>query len=485
MMKKIYIYTSLLLLTVAGCKKELIQNPDNAVAARDAFNTPANFTQAILGAYSGLGGSTYYGGEDGGSMAATPDVLSDNLILSSAGRKSEQDYFNFNMTATDVWDLWPSAYTQILRDNYIISNIGNLSDGAFKNNILGEALALRALAHFDLLRVYGKAYATATDGDPGVPYVTSTNPFLLPARTSDKTAYGLVVADMVQAITLIGTDNGPYRLNKSAAEGLLSRIYLYEADWANAVTAATNSIKDANSNGHVLGTPANFGSIWIDGDDESSSEVLFRVSFQDADGIAIGVGYEQASGTSVKPEYSPDYAFFNMYTSTDVRGPAYIGQTVFNGANLNYITKYFGRASGDANVVDFKVIRLGEVYLNRAEAEYNEGPSGYAAALADLNTLRAGRYTSFTPGTETGGTGGTLYPAIMLQRRLELAFEGHRFFDIKRLGLPIQRSNFGDLANGTGVPAAVQLIPAGSNKFELPIPQSEIDANSNISQNPQ
>ena len=480
-MKKLYIYTSLLLLTTAGCKKELIQNPTNAIAARNAFVSPTDFTNAILGAYDGLRTSTYYGGTDGGSMATTPDVLSDNLIICSQGRKSEQDYFNYQMSGTDNWDLFPSVYTQILRDNYILTNINNLSAGTFKDNVEGEALALRALAHFDLLRTYALPYTQAGTDALGVPYVTSTDPTLLPSRTPDRQAYDLVVADMVKAVSLIGTDNGPYRLNKSAAEGLLARIYLYRGEWQNAATAATSSITDAASNGHTLGTPANFSSIWTDADDVTSSEVLFRVSFQDADGIGIGVGYEQASpGAGVKPEYCPDYAFFNMYSNTDVRKTAYIGQTTFSGINFNYIKKYFGRAVGNANVVDYKVIRLGEVYITRAEAEYNLGQT--APALADLNTLRAGRYSDYTPGTETATTG--LYDAILLQRRLELAFEGSRFYDIKRLGIALQRSPYGDYADGTGFPAIVQTIPAKSSKFELPLPQSEINVNPNITQNP-
>lgn len=479
-MKKIYIYTSLLLLTITGCKKELIQNPSNAVAVRDAFNTPSDFTNAILGAYDGLRGAQYYGGSDGGSMAATPDVLSDNLIICSQGRKSEQDYFNFKMTGTDNWNLFPNGYTQILRDNYILTNIDKLPDGDFKNNIEGEALALRALAHFDLLRVYAKPFAKASPTDLGVPYVTSTDPTLTPSRTPDIQAYELVVADMVKAVSLIGADNGSYRLNKAAAEGLLARIYLYREEWQKAVDASTASINDAAAQGHVLATPANFASIWTDADVKASTEVLFRVSIQDADDISIGVGYEQASqDAGVKPEYCPDYAFFNLYTATDARKDAYIGQTTFAGIKFNYIKKYFGRESGNANVVDYKVIRLGEVYITRAEAEYNLNNTG--AALTDLNKLRAGRYTGFVAGAESG-TG--LYDAILLQRRLELAFEGSRFFDIKRLNIPLQRSNFGDYADGTGFPAIVKLIPAGSNLFQLPIPQSEINSNPNIVQNP-
>lgn len=335
------------------------------------------------------------------------------------------------------------------------------------------------MAHFDLLRLYAKSYAAAGATDPGVPYVTSTDPTLLPARTPDKQAYDLVVADLVQAESLIAADNGAARLNKAAVEGLLSRVYLYRGEWQNAITAATASINDAAANGHVLATTTNFGNIWIDADDPATTEVLFRLSILDKDNIGIGVGYEQASPSGVKPEYCVDYAFFQQFTTNDVRNTAYIGQTVYNSEPFNYVKKYFGRSSGNANVVDYKVIRLGEVYLNRAEAYYNLGQT--VPALADLNTLRAGRYTGFVAGVETGTS---LYNAILLQRRLELAFEGSRFFDLKRLNQPILRSNFGDQANGTGVPASVQTIPANSSLFQMFIPQSEINTNPNITQNP-
>ncbi|HEY4326511.1 MAG TPA: RagB/SusD family nutrient uptake outer membrane protein [Mucilaginibacter sp.] len=485
-MKKIYII-ALTLLTVAGCKKDLIQNPSNAVNSNNAFNTPADFTNAVLGCYSGLLSknippvngtvppATYYGGQDGGAMTATPDVLSDNVILNQQGRKSEQDFFNFKYTGNETWDMWSNAYVAISRANNIIANIGHLSSGSFKDNIEGEALAVRALAHFDLLRLYAKSYTSASATDPGVPYVTSTDPTQLPARTADKTAYDLVVADFVKAQSLIALDNGVGRMNKAAVEGLMSRVYLYRGEWQNCVNAATNAIADAPA-ANALAPAADFGLIWTD---DTEEDVLFKVKMLDGDGIPIGVGYEQSTPNGVKAEYSVAFSFFNLYTSTDVRGPAYIGQSTFNTINYNYVKKYAGRTTGDANVVDSKVIRMGEVYLNRAEAYYNLPDQ--VNALADLNTLRANRYTTFVPGVETGTN---LYNAILLQRRLELAFEGSRFFDIKRLNLPIQRDNFGDNADGTGVPASVQSVPANSPLFQLPIPIYEINVNKNIVQNP-
>src|ERR1700744_1249909 len=105
-MKKIYIYTSLLLLTVTGCKKQLLQNPSNAVAARVAFTKPSDFTNALLGAYGALRGGSYYGGSDGGGMNSTPDIMSDNLIISSLGRHSQSTFFLFSYGPTTTWGLW-------------------------------------------------------------------------------------------------------------------------------------------------------------------------------------------------------------------------------------------------------------------------------------------------------------------------------------------------------------------------------------------
>jgi tetratricopeptide (TPR) repeat protein len=487
-MKKIYIYTSIVLLSITGCKKELTQDPYNAVPTDQAFKTPDDFTNAVRGAYAAFRDypqknadgtittfATYYGGQDGGAMASSPDVLADNLILNQQGRKSQQFLFDFTFKANTTWDLWTNAYVAVLRANYIITNIDHLSTGAFKNNIQGEALAIRALAQFDILRLYAKSYISANDADLGVPYVTSTDPAALPSRGAVKSEYALVVKDLEQAATLIGSDNGVGHMNKAAVEALLSRAYLYMGQWQKVVDSSTKAIADALPD-NALATATEFPGIWTDA---TEKDVLFKIKILDVDNAQIGVGYEQASSAGVRPEYSVDFALFNLYTNNDVRKTAYIGQSTFGGVKYNYVKKYFGRAAGNANVVDAKVIRMGEVYLNRAEAYYNLGNA--TSALADLNILRKNRYTGFVAGVETGQA---LYDAILLQRRLELAFEGARFFDLKRLNLPIQRSTFGDRADGSGIPASVKTVAANSGLFQLPIPLSEINANKNITQNP-
>jgi len=482
-MKKFFIY-AFLLLSVISCKKQLTQTPSNALSVSQAFVNPSDFTYAILGAYGefrGIGttslSSVYYGGADGGSMAITPDVLADNLILTQQGRRSEVAFYNYKYTGNNTWTMWGDAYTVILSANEVLANLGKLSSGTFKSNIRAEALAIRALAHFDLLRLYAKSYTSASSTDLGVPYVTSIDNTLLPSRTPVKQAYDLVVLDLKGADSSIAMDNGKGRFNKASVEGLLSRVYLYRGEWQNAVNSATASLSNVLP-ANTLADTTQFKNIWTDA---TEADVLFKIPIPDADNITIGVGYEQSNNGSVRSEYNIDYGFYLLYANNDVRKSAYIDTTTFSGAKYNYIKKYFGRGSGNANTNDYKVLRVGEVLLNRAEANYNLG--NLTAALADLNTLRANRYIGFNPaiGNETGIA---LYNAILLQRRLELAFEGARFFDLKRLNLPIMRSNYGDLADGSGVPAVVQMVPAGSPLFQLPIPQAEINVNKNIVQNP-
>src|SRR5690606_33865779 len=154
----------------------------------------------------------------------------------------------------------------------------------------------------------------------------------------------------------------------------------------------------------------------------------------------------------------------------------------FSGFIYNHIVKYSGRPGSSAGVVDVKVVRGAEVYLILAEAAARTGDD--ATALDALDAVRSRRYEPFL---SSGETGNALLNAILLERRLELAFEGFRYYDLKRLGLPIIRSaSEGDYADGSGTPApaGAQVIPANDNRFTLPIPTAERQANPNFEQSP-
>ncbi len=458
-------------LGLSGCDKELNLAPYNSITVDQAFATTTDFANAINGMYSGFLGAAYYGGD----MIILPDLLADNLIISQRGRLTNRAFSEYLYSGETTSGLYFAAYIPVLRANAVLENLEKLPDATLRPNYRGEALAVRALAHFDLLRLYGKGYLSAGADDLGIAYTTSTDATQKPSREPVKAGYDKVVADLVEAEGIISASNGVGRLNKTAVNGLLSRVYLYRGEWQKAADAAAKALAVSPSVATIAELPALFK-------DATENGVLFKLRVVDKDAISVGVNYSQSSATGIRSEYVVDYDLYQKYAKNDVRLAAGISTSSFSGTPYNHIAKYLGRATGNANVVDIKVLRTAEVVLNRAEALYKLSKD--ADALAELNKLRVNRYTGFdaTKATETGDD---LLAAINLERRLELAFEGHRFFDLKRNNRPVARNlKFGDLADGKGITYVNGGLAINDPKFQLPIPQSEINANTNIRQNP-
>jgi hypothetical protein len=455
-----------------SCDKELELSPFNQLDVNNAFRTPTDFTNAVRGLYSGLRGGGLYGG----THYIMGDVLADNLILNSEGRKSLQSFHYWTLSGNNTWSgNWNSNYDIINRANFILENIDVLEDGDFKNNIRGQALAVRGLCHFDIVKVYSKFPQHAGGGDLGIPFVVETAVTNKPARPSIAETYAGIIADLEAAKTLVATTNETGALNRAAAYAILSKVYLYTQNYQGAYDAADEAI---TLGGGVVADQSTFPLIWTD---QSDVETVFELKILDSDGISPGVSYSQTGQTGIRSEYNPDFEFYSSYDAKDVRKSAYFVTEPFAGKNFNHIAKYFGRPGGDANVVDGKAIRWAEVFLTRAEAAAETGNT--TQAQADLDYIRANRIPGAQPTTATGQE---LIDEIFSERRKELAFEGHRFFDLKRRGLGVTRSMFGDEADGTGVtyPETAQSLPAGDLYFELPIPQAELNANANMVQNP-
>ncbi len=481
--------TAFLLFGMSACKKALEKVPYDQVPEEYAFNSEQDFTNALRGLYNRMiitGNSAatymandYLGGEDFFAWASSPDIMADNLLIASAGRRSQQAFFQWTYSANTTANTWRDGYQIIRLANSILENLDNLDadESGFRSNTEGEALAARGMVHFDLLRLYAKPVSgpyAASASDPGIPYVTTTDVEAAPGRGTVRQTYDKAVADLEKALSLISEDNGPGRLNKAAVAGLLSRVYLYGGDWAKAKSTASQAMM-MNSD---VGAMSVFPAIWTD---ESNSGVLFKVIITSIDDVRIGVGYNQPGPTGIRNEYVADYGFYQSFDDDDIRKETYFLTNDFGGFSYNSIVKYPGKPGGLASVNDMKYLRVAEVLLNRAEASYRMGNE--VEALLDLNTLRSERYSLYTPGMESGVA---LLDAILEERRKELAFEGHRFFDLKRLGQPVQRSAEGDRADGTGTAVLGQYLylPAGDHRFQLPIPQYEVNANRSIIQNP-
>lgn len=476
-MKNIFVKVILLFVVAASfnaCYDELDQQPNNSFSPDTYYQNITDFENAMRGVYSGFYGGGYYGG----SFLTRPDIMSDNVILAQLGRRSNQFFNEWRYEPNSAWDMMYSPYVVTNRANLIINQIDNISDGSEKDNFLGEARAARALALFDMLRVYCEA-PTQTDPSTslGMPIITSSDdPAIQVPRPTLAESYNYVIQELEAAKSLVNVDNGVGRLNKNAVNALLSRVYLYNGDYSEAIAAA-------NAVTTPIASIANFPGVWTDSNEDG---VVFKLD-QDRvlDGIGIGIDWSQSVGGTVRPEYVIAFDFFNMYQTNDVRKNAYTFIGADSGGNIyNAIKKMLGEAGQNNGVVDAKVIRAAEVYLNKAEAYMMLPSPNEAAALEALDMVRLNRYSGFTGGTETGAA---LLDAIKLERRLELFAEGHRFFDVKRWGEAIERNTeFGEFFDGTGtpVPAEFATLPATSHRFNLPIPQREINIYPSFQQNP-
>ncbi|MDO3426186.1 MULTISPECIES: RagB/SusD family nutrient uptake outer membrane protein [Chryseobacterium] len=482
---KIAILSVFTLGVLSSCERELDQTSFSQIPLDKAMDgsSQANFTQAINGAYSAIKGSGYFS-VDTGNQIIVPDLTTDNLIYNPQGRGSNFTAYNWSFSANNgsVTGLFTQAYFVISRANMPLYYINNLPAGAFRNNIEANARAIRAAAHFDLVRAYCKIPTQSADANAslGIPYITEFNPLENSTIRNLTVAqvYDNIISDLnFAANNITDSPSDKSKFSKAAIYGLLSRVYLYKGDYNNAVSAGNQSISLSSS----VGTRSTFTNIWASNNVDG---VLFKVLNSTQENVTVGVAYQQgatSTGGSVRSEYVVPKSLNDLYTSTDIRKTAYIRTSAYQGVQRNHVIKWAFNTGGATplNVVEVKYLRTAEVYLNVAEAAYRLGNETLANSL--LNNLKAQRYSPYTPATLTGTA---LFNEIMLQRRLELAFENDRYYTFKRLGLPMQRTGEGPNVDGTGTASVVQTIQPADTRWQWPIPQSTINVTPSFQQNP-
>jgi hypothetical protein len=456
---------------LGSCEQNLDQLPFDEFATDNAYITAEDFENGLRGAYLNLTGAGLYGSSDAGSLLSAPDVLTDNVTLAQAGRFTKRYLHNYEYNANGTMrGNYTDTYSLIYRANQILYYI-EAFEGESKNNVIAEAKALRALAHFNLVTLFGKIPTQEGDANSslGVAYVIEADPNIEPSRLTVGETYSLIVSDLEDALSKINNTNPEGRMGKDAVRILLSRVYLYMGQWQNAIDASLGISANIAPREDMVG-------VW---EDTNTSGLVFYIPNADPIlGNSIGVTWSQGSMTSLIPEYVVSKQLQDLFAEDDIRKEAYTFAGSSGNLQYNGIKKLFGRPGQSNGEVDYKIFRVAEVYLNRAEAYFNLGDEGSARQALDV--VRSNRY--ITP--PSGESGTALRDAIRLERRLEFAFEYQRFFDLKRWNLPVQRTNAGDLADGSGTPSDILSLPVGSYKFQLPIAQESLDANPNLQQNP-
>jgi hypothetical protein len=461
-----------LVASISSCKKILDVNPQYNVDGSNAFKTIEDCDFALVGAYRLFQSTSYYGATDARSnaFAVLPDILSDNLKETGESLGNERVFSRWVYAAdeTQIEGTWTTGYRIISQANLVLGNIdkfASTNQGA-ANRIKGQALAIRAMVHFDLLRYFVNDFARNSTS-PGIPYITAFDYEVKPSRGSVQATYNAIEADLLAAKTLLqstdhavngGSGNNRAYMDRYVVDAILARIYLYSGQYTNAIQRATTII-----NAFPLASQSEFPDIWTDA---TNKEVVWALTFDAGQG---GPGYSAYFPQPDASQYAPDPDLLGLYTADDIRADAYFAD--INGRTV--LSKYLAKAAALTNpdgVVNFKAFRTGEMYLIRAEAYARS--SNDALGSADLNTLRSARISGYTPSPLTGAA---LLNAIATERRKELVGEGHRFFDLKRTTRTIAR---------VGCSAFCTLSPS-SRAWTWPIPQPEIDANPAIlPQNP-
>lgn len=464
-MKIIKYALSGLLVAVAmtGCKKELEVKPTDTISDVNAFLTLNDIQLGTNGVYGRLGAysSDMY-------MSA---LVSDEAKLGpdNAGQGAltyRYQYSSDNTTGGDLIGAYWSYYGLIDQANRVLANLPKVlianGEEPRRQVLKGQLLALRAFGHFQLLQDYRKPY-NAADGR-GIAYMLNYDANAKPSPESMGAVISKIETDLNDAYNLLpavtSANFSDTVMNRVNIDGLRARIALYKGDYASAITYASNVITSAVK---PLANGATFNGIWTDA---NASEVLIRRRYAAAADGAIGGSYITTGNLNY---VAPSDKLVATYGTGDIRKAAYIG--VLGGAN--YVNKFYNSTKG-GRVVDLKLMRIAEMYLIRAEAYARQATPNIALGTADLNTLRSNRISGYTP--QTFATATDLINAVMDERYKELCFEGFRFFDLKRTGLPVNRS-------ATDAASAWQTLPVGNFRFTLPIPFDATIANPNTVQN--
>lgn len=474
MKKSIYIYAIAGLVLTMSCKKTFLdldpqQQTDADLVVKDLPGTRA----AITGVYSLMQPLTYYGRH----AMVLPDLMSDNGFVSSVNQKRYLNYDQYIVNATDgtASDLWKQLYRVVVNTNLLIAkaeaNDYPEADKAEAQFIIGEAYALRALAYFDLMRFFALPYNYTADGSHlGVPVVlksgTDNSQVISPKRNTAKEVYTQIIADFNKAMSLMPKSPVGFksslrgRMSYYGAKALLSRVQLYKGDWVAADTLATDVIAKGGYNLLPRATMVE------ESRKQNSVEAIFEIQYNILDNLDSDalVNFYWQSGSYGDGLATED--LYKKYAATDIRRSFVTKGSRKNGENPAYlITKYTNNVNYEEPV---RVIRLAEVYLIRAEARANEGLDGLAAADVDVVGGRAD--VDWKPVTATGDA---LKTIVLDERRKELAFEGHRLFDLTR-----NKLSFTKFLSGRSI-----AIDKTDKRTILPIPQSEMNANINMEQN--
>ena len=442
-MKKPYTLLIILLL-ISGCDDNLNIDPTDAFTPETLLEDPQNLDRLLLGSYA------FAVFDHAGDIQTVSELLANEGNLAFRGTFSELFQFDRKeVLATNGFTrfLWANGYRAINLSNIVLENLELIDDPLIKAKLEGEAKFFRGLHYFEMARYFALPYeAGSSNSQLGIPMVfdavTDVSQISFPSRNTLEEVYNQLLIDLQDAINLLPPDNA-FRADQYAAQALLARVYLQQGQFAAARDAAHDVIQNS---GHVLAS--DLASAFNNDMDGIEDVFAWQITPQDGDNIYNNLWATlEFGGRSNTADVTVEPGFFGLFSGTDDR------------ANFFY--------SGNGTVVSSKwqsqfanvpFIRIAEMHLIRAESNFREGSNLGLAPEDEINALRAR--------SNAAPIAGVTLQDILEERQRELAFEGHRFHDAKRLQ------------------EAIVGFPYDAPNLVMPIPQDDIDTNPNLVQNP-
>ncbi len=461
-MKNIYKFLIISLIVTStvslqSCDDNLDIQPNSALIANTAFRSVADLQNGLNAAYNNYTNTT----------VQLNSIFTDNtkVGVDNGGQQLTLHRLVLDPNTGVAFTMWNTRYSMINEATRVIE-AANIIDATGQeievNHILGQAYALRAFAHFELFQYFTPDYTNASGlSVPAVDFVVTVEN--LPRNTVSE-VLALINADLTTSATLLdNTQTNKDFVTNDFITALRARVALFSGDYAGALGFANQLIAN-----YPLADTSEYQAMYLDAD---NTEVIWKAARVVGDAGPGFIWHFFGGGPFIEMSNS----LFNILDPADVRFGVLLNVGASNpAANLHLINRYPGTAN--QFLADIKVMRVSEMHLIKAEAELRAGQVDVAKTT--LKTLRDARFGTDTalPDFNTAANGLSF---LLEERRIELAYEAHRYLDLKRFGTGLARdmADCMNLDNGCN-------IPNGDPRFTLPIPQVELDANDQMVQNP-
>ncbi len=455
-------------ISLSSCKKDFLdKNPVSQVGPDVAFADAAAAEKIMLGAYSGM-----YNDYHIWDYMTNGDVKSDNAYAGGDNNANiDIDKFRPESTNGNVTRDWNGLYSNIKDANIVLNNVPNIQDPALdvnnrRNEMLGEASILRAYMYFNLVRLWGSV--------PLVLALPTKDEEFYPAKVSVDAIYTQIIKDLEFGVANAPT-TAPNKgiVTKGVANALLAKVYASKPspDWTKVQQYSDAVIAGGYS---LVG---NYDHLW-DGAHENNTEAIWEFQFDGwggvhgnwMPGVIIGTGWKRFNTPTndLVAAYNAENDVIRRNSSVIFKNVVSEGWTdeYWSKTNYPYVNKY--RIDDKSNNY---ILRLADIILLKAEALNEQSAGGWAQAKVLVDQIR-GR-VNLLPTTASNQASMRL--AIENERRLELAFEGHRWFDLVRTNraIPVMNAQ----KDGNGASLGYNVTP---QKILFPIPQEEWERNPNV-----